>query len=199
MRSRVCRGWQVLFRPPCLSAGAVPRHLRWTQISTLGAFWNAACGPSGSRRRLERAVLPGPGRGYLVRKQHRKPPVTGYPAPTTSRPRAQQAQAEALMASQPCLKCLTFSWQANLAFDPAALLPGASPKSPGLKAVVSPFQSPPSTPSSPGVRSQAGEPEEAPVSFDQPPEGSHLPCYNKVMSGSNALWWVCGNAGTGRS
>lgn len=103
------------------------------------------------------------------------------------------------MVSQPCLKCLTFSWQANLAFDPAALLPGASPKSPGLKAVVSPFQSPPSTPSSPGVRSQAGEPEEAPVSFDQPPEGSHLPCYNKVTSGSNALGWVCGNTGTGRS
>ncbi|XP_077757654.1 capZ-interacting protein isoform X2 [Canis aureus] len=72
--------------------------------------------------------------------------------------------------------------QANLAFDPAALLPGASPKSPGLKAVVSPFQSPPSTPSSPGVRPQAGEPEEVPVSFDQPPEGSHLPCYNKVRT-----------------
>ncbi|XP_045838364.1 capZ-interacting protein isoform X2 [Meles meles] len=72
--------------------------------------------------------------------------------------------------------------QANLAFDPAALLPGASPKSPGLKAVVSPFQSPPSTPSSPGVRSQAEEPVDAPVSFDQPPEGSRLPCYNKVRT-----------------
>ncbi|XP_044904799.1 capZ-interacting protein isoform X3 [Felis catus] len=72
--------------------------------------------------------------------------------------------------------------QANLAFDPAALLPGASPKSPGLKAAVSPFQSPPSTPSSPGVRCQAGELEEVPVSFDQPPEGSHLPCYNKVRT-----------------
>ncbi|XP_032174636.1 capZ-interacting protein isoform X3 [Mustela erminea] len=70
--------------------------------------------------------------------------------------------------------------QANLAFDPAALLPGASPKSPGLKAVVSPFQSPPSTPSSPGVRSQ--EPEDVPVSFDQPPEGSRLPCFNKVRT-----------------
>ncbi|XP_064450450.1 capZ-interacting protein isoform X2 [Mirounga angustirostris] len=70
--------------------------------------------------------------------------------------------------------------QANLAFDPAALLPGASPKSPGLKTTVSPFQSPPSTPSSPGVRSQ--ETEEVPVSFDQPPEGSHLPCYNKVRT-----------------
>ncbi|XP_036879694.2 capZ-interacting protein isoform X1 [Manis javanica] len=72
--------------------------------------------------------------------------------------------------------------QANLAFDPTALLPGASPKSPGLKAGGSPFQSPPSTPSSPGVRSRASEPEEVPVSFDQPPEGSHLPCYNKVRT-----------------
>ncbi|XP_006887511.1 PREDICTED: capZ-interacting protein [Elephantulus edwardii] len=72
--------------------------------------------------------------------------------------------------------------QANLAFDPAALLPGASPKSPGLKAAVSPINSPPSTPSSPGVRSRSSEPEEVPVSFDQPPEGSHLPCYNKVRT-----------------
>ncbi|XP_036613370.1 capZ-interacting protein isoform X2 [Trichosurus vulpecula] len=72
--------------------------------------------------------------------------------------------------------------QANLAFDPAALLPGASPKSPGLKAIVSPFHSPPSTPSSPSVRSRSTEPEEVPVSFDQPPEGSHLPCYNKVRT-----------------
>lgn len=83
------------------------------------------------------------------------------------------------------LTSLPFSRQANLAFDPAALLPGASPKSPGLKAVVSPFQSPPSTPSSPGVRSQ--EPEDVPVSFDQPPEGSRLPCFNKVVSGPGAL------------
>ncbi|XP_066117157.1 capZ-interacting protein isoform X2 [Saccopteryx bilineata] len=72
--------------------------------------------------------------------------------------------------------------QANLAFDPSALLPGASPKSPGLKAVVSPFHSPPSTPSSPGVRLRPGESEEVPISFDQPPEGSHLPCYNKVRT-----------------
>ncbi|KAM5294237.1 capZ-interacting protein isoform 2-T2 [Glossophaga mutica] len=72
--------------------------------------------------------------------------------------------------------------QANLAFAPAALLPGASPKSPGLKAVVSPFHSPPSTPSSPGGRPRSGEPEGAPLSFDQPPEGSHLPCYNKVRT-----------------
>ncbi|XP_053461964.1 capZ-interacting protein [Nycticebus coucang] len=72
--------------------------------------------------------------------------------------------------------------QANLTFDPAALLPGASPKSPGLKAVVSPFHSPPSTPSSPGIRPRPGEAEEVPVSFDQPPEGSHLPSYNKVRT-----------------
>ncbi|KAM4814721.1 capZ-interacting protein isoform X3 [Urocitellus parryii] len=72
--------------------------------------------------------------------------------------------------------------QANLSFDPAALLPGASPKSPGLKAMVSPFHSPPSTPSSPGVRPRPSETEEVPVSFDQPPEGSHLPCYNKVRT-----------------
>ncbi|XP_062961501.1 capZ-interacting protein [Cynocephalus volans] len=72
--------------------------------------------------------------------------------------------------------------QANLTFDPAALLPGASPKSPGLKATVSPFHSPPSTPSSPGVRSRSSEAEEVPVSFDQPPEGSHLTCYNKVRT-----------------
>lgn len=72
--------------------------------------------------------------------------------------------------------------QANLVFHPGALLPGASPKSPGLKAMVSPFNSPPSTPSSPGVQSRASEPEEVPVSFDQPPEGSHLPCYNKVRT-----------------
>uniref|UniRef100_A0A8C2N5K1 RCSD domain containing 1 n=1 Tax=Cricetulus griseus TaxID=10029 RepID=A0A8C2N5K1_CRIGR len=72
--------------------------------------------------------------------------------------------------------------QANLAFDPAALLPGASPKSPGLKAMVSPFHSPPSTPSSPGIRSQPGEAEEVPVSFDQPPEGTHLPSYTKVRT-----------------
>lgn len=52
--------------------------------------------------------------------------------------------------------------------------------------MVSPFHSPPSTPSSPGVRPQASEPEEVPISFDQPPEGSHLPCYNKVTPGSES-------------
>ncbi|NXP49313.1 CPZIP protein, partial [Heliornis fulica] len=72
--------------------------------------------------------------------------------------------------------------QANLAFAPAALLPGASPKSPGLKALVSPFGTPPSTPSSPGIQSQPSEVNETPVSFDQPPEGTQLQFYNKVRT-----------------
>ncbi|NXX39033.1 CPZIP protein, partial [Tricholaema leucomelas] len=72
--------------------------------------------------------------------------------------------------------------QANLAFAPAALLPGASPKSPGLKALVSPFSTPPSTPSSPGIQPQPSEGTETPVSFDQPPEGTQLQFYNKVRT-----------------
>ncbi|NWS54570.1 CPZIP protein, partial [Chunga burmeisteri] len=72
--------------------------------------------------------------------------------------------------------------QANLAFAPAALLPGASPKSPGLKALVSPFSTPPSTPTSPGIQSQPSEANETPVSFDQPPEGTQLQFYNKVRT-----------------
>ncbi|NXW44262.1 CPZIP protein, partial [Nyctiprogne leucopyga] len=72
--------------------------------------------------------------------------------------------------------------QANLAFAPAALLPGASPKSPGLKTLVSPFSTPPSTPSSPGIQSQPSEANETPVSFDQPPEGTQLQFYNKVRT-----------------
>uniref|UniRef100_A0A8D0AYY8 RCSD domain containing 1 n=1 Tax=Salvator merianae TaxID=96440 RepID=A0A8D0AYY8_SALMN len=70
--------------------------------------------------------------------------------------------------------------QANLAFAPASLLPGASPKSPGLKSMISPFSSPPSTPISP--QSHSSEPDETPVSFDQPPEGTHLQFYNKVRT-----------------
>ncbi|NWZ83153.1 CPZIP protein, partial [Poecile atricapillus] len=69
--------------------------------------------------------------------------------------------------------------QANLAFAPAALLPGVSPKSPGLKVLVSPFSTPPSTPTSPGTQPQ---PSETPVSFDQPPESTQLQFYNKVRT-----------------
>lgn len=72
--------------------------------------------------------------------------------------------------------------QANLAFAPASLLPGASPKSPGLKIMTSPFHSPPSTPISPQVQSYSSESDEMPVSFDEPPEGTHLQFYNKVRT-----------------
>ncbi|XP_021257626.1 capZ-interacting protein isoform X4 [Numida meleagris] len=72
--------------------------------------------------------------------------------------------------------------QANLAFAPAALLPGASPKSPGPKVMVSPFSTPPSTPSSPGIQPQSSEASETPVSFDKPPEGNQLQSYNKVRT-----------------
>ncbi|XP_063812819.1 capZ-interacting protein [Pseudophryne corroboree] len=72
--------------------------------------------------------------------------------------------------------------QANLAFPPAAFFPGVSPKSPGLKAMASPFNSPPSTPSSPGIHSHSSESEETPVSFEQPPEGAHLQSYTKVRT-----------------
>lgn len=75
-----------------------------------------------------------------------------------------------------------FFLQANLAFAPAALLPGASPKSPGLKVMVSPFSTPPSTPSSPGTQLQPSETSETPVSFDKPPESTQLQFYNKVGS-----------------
>ncbi|XP_066455466.1 capZ-interacting protein isoform X2 [Eleutherodactylus coqui] len=65
--------------------------------------------------------------------------------------------------------------QANLAFAPASLLPGPSPKSPGLKTMASPWSTPPSTPSSPIVQQpHSSNIEESPVSFEQPPDGAHL-------------------------
>ncbi|XP_063161600.1 capZ-interacting protein [Candoia aspera] len=70
--------------------------------------------------------------------------------------------------------------QANLALAPTSMLSGASPKSPGLKAMVFPFNSPPPTPVSPQTHSS--NPDESPVSFDQPPEGIHLQFYNKVRT-----------------
>ncbi|XP_073473481.1 capZ-interacting protein [Aquarana catesbeiana] len=72
--------------------------------------------------------------------------------------------------------------QGNLAFAPAHFLPGASPKSPGLKIMASPFTSPPSTPSSPSFQARASELEETPVSFEQPPEGAPLQSYTKVRT-----------------
>ncbi|XP_062983677.1 capZ-interacting protein isoform X2 [Elgaria multicarinata webbii] len=90
------------------------------------------------------------------------------PSPNTSHP------VRVKIKSSPMIEKL----QANLAFSPASLLPGASPKSPGLK--VSPFSSPPSTPISPHCHSDI--PDETPVSFDQPPEGAPLQCYNKIRT-----------------
>lgn len=72
----------------------------------------------------------------------------------------------------------SFSLQANLALAPTSMLPGASPKSPGLKTMMSPFNSPPVTPVSP--KTHLSIPDESPVSFEQPPEGTHLQFYNKV-------------------
>ncbi|XP_058430375.1 capZ-interacting protein isoform X4 [Marmota monax] len=111
------------------------------------------------------AQLAGRFREQAAAATEKSPPSAGHPP-------------KVKVKSSPLIEKL----QANLTFDPAALLPGASPKSPGLKAMVSPFHSPPSTPSSPGVRPRPSETEEVPVSFDQPPEGSHLPCYNKVRT-----------------
>ncbi|NWX97479.1 CPZIP protein, partial [Nothoprocta ornata] len=116
----------------------------------------------------------------------RKPPCSLplYPKTETSQNDEQKPSPNACpvlkvkVKSSPMIEKL----QANLAFAPAALLPGASPKSPGLKVMVSPFSTPPSTPTSPGIQSQASEPRETPVSFDQPPEGTQLQFYNKVRT-----------------
>ncbi|XP_056416916.1 capZ-interacting protein [Hyla sarda] len=72
--------------------------------------------------------------------------------------------------------------QANLAFAPASLLPGTSPKSPGLKAMASPWSTPPSTPTSPGLQPHSSSAEESPVSFEQPPEGAPLQSYTKIRT-----------------
>ncbi|CAH2218981.1 Hypothetical predicted protein [Pelobates cultripes] len=73
--------------------------------------------------------------------------------------------------------------QANLAFAPAPFLPGGGPlKSPGLKVMASPFSSPSSSPTSPGVQSRSSETEEVPISFEQPPEGAHLQSVTKVRT-----------------
>ena len=71
--------------------------------------------------------------------------------------------------------------QANLALSPTALLP--SPKSPEVKlqpAPLSPTASP-CSPLSPTLRtSRQSSEEEDPVSFNDPPEGTPLPSFNKV-------------------
>ncbi|XP_007894010.1 capZ-interacting protein [Callorhinchus milii] len=69
--------------------------------------------------------------------------------------------------------------QASLVLSPTVLLPGICPKSP-LKSCFSPFGSPPSTPSSPGIRSRSSESaDESPVTFDQPPGAEPLQSLHK--------------------
>ncbi|XP_053311473.1 capZ-interacting protein [Spea bombifrons] len=118
----------------------------------------------------------------------RKPPCS-LPLPT-NKPESAQNNHEKVSPQAPHLpkikvksSPLIEKLQANLAFAPASLLPGAvSPKSPGLKVMASPFSSPPSTPSSPGGQSRFSESDETPVSFEQPPEGAHLQSFTKVRT-----------------
>lgn len=98
----VCRCWYSPFQLPRLPAGAVPRHFCWLRISTFRAFWNAACGQSGSRRPLSWVLLPAPDvTGILgtvetwLGSDTKSLVSPGDSAPTSSRPRAQQAPAEA--------------------------------------------------------------------------------------------------------
>ncbi|XP_070799826.1 capZ-interacting protein isoform X1 [Pituophis catenifer annectens] len=92
------------------------------------------------------------------------------PSPNVSRPIRVKPKSSPLIEKM----------QANLALAPTSMLPGASPKSPGLKTMMSPFNSPPVTPVSPKTHSSI--PDESPVSFEQPPEGTHLQFYNKVRT-----------------
>lgn len=105
-----------------------------------------------------------------------KPEVTYNGDEKLSPPQSQVPKVK--VKSSPLIEKL----QANLAFAPASFLPGPSPKSPGLKTMASPWSTPPSTPSSPGVQSHSSNIEESPVSFEQPPEGSHLQSYTKVRT-----------------
>ncbi|XP_018424247.1 PREDICTED: capZ-interacting protein [Nanorana parkeri] len=105
-----------------------------------------------------------------------KPEVTNNGDEKVSPPHTQMPKIK--VKSSPLIEKL----QANLAFAPASFLPGPSPKSPGLKIMASPFNSPPSTPNSPGLPPRTSELEEIPVSFEQPPEGAPLASYTKVRT-----------------
>ncbi|KAJ1112605.1 hypothetical protein NDU88_000867 [Pleurodeles waltl] len=69
--------------------------------------------------------------------------------------------------------------QGNLMFPPP---PGRPPKSPGFKAMPSPFNSPPLTPDSPNRRSRYSDSDAVPVGFEQPPEGAALRGYIKLRT-----------------
>ncbi|XP_075119386.1 capZ-interacting protein [Leptodactylus fuscus] len=105
-----------------------------------------------------------------------KPELTNNGEEKLSPPQSQLPKIK--VKSSPLIEKL----QANLAFAPASLLPGPSPKSPGIKTMASPWGTPPSTPSSPGVQQHSSNTEESPVSFEQPPEGAHLQSYTKVRT-----------------
>ncbi|KAM4044872.1 capZ-interacting protein isoform 2-T2 [Anomaloglossus baeobatrachus] len=109
----------------------------------------------------------------------RKPPCSlPLPKPEITNNGNESQLPKVKVKSSPLIEKL----QANLAFAPASLLPGPSPKSPGLKAMTSPWGTPPSTPSSPSVQPHSSNSEESPVSFEQPPEDSHLQSYTKVRT-----------------
>ncbi|XP_073433213.1 capZ-interacting protein isoform X2 [Dendrobates tinctorius] len=109
----------------------------------------------------------------------RKPPCSlPLPKPEITNNGDESQVPKIKVKSSPLIEKL----QANLAFAPASLLPGPSPKSPGLKTMASPWGTPPSTPSSPSVQPHSSSTEESPVSFEQPPEGTHLQSYNKVRT-----------------
>ncbi|XP_059824486.1 capZ-interacting protein-like isoform X2 [Hypanus sabinus] len=71
--------------------------------------------------------------------------------------------------------------QAALLISPAALMPGAGPKSP-LKPSASPFASPASTPESPGARSVSSESDGTPATGDQPKEAETLQSLHKTRA-----------------
>ncbi|XP_075710783.1 capZ-interacting protein [Rhinoderma darwinii] len=104
-----------------------------------------------------------------------KPEVTNNGDEKLSPPQSQIPKVK--VKSSPLIEKL----QANLAFTPASLLPGP-PKSPVVKAMASPWGTPPSTPSSPGVQPHSSNTEETPISFEEPPEGSHLQSFTKVRT-----------------
>ncbi|XP_071988702.1 capZ-interacting protein-like, partial [Engystomops pustulosus] len=129
-------------------------------------------------------TLNSPRKEVPPQKPTRRKPPCSLPLPKTEATNNGDEKLSPPLSQVPKIKVksspLIEKLQANLAFAPASLLPGPSPKSPGLKPMASPWGTPPSTPSSPGVQPHSSNTEESPVSFEQPPEGSHLQSYTKV-------------------
>ncbi|XP_071995003.1 capZ-interacting protein [Engystomops pustulosus] len=131
-------------------------------------------------------TLNSPRKEVPPQKPTRRKPPCSLPLPKTEATNNGDEKLSPPLSQVPKIKVksspLIEKLQANLAFAPASLLPGPSPKSPGLKPMASPWGTPPSTPSSPGVQPHSSNTEESPVSFEQPPEGSHLQSYTKVRT-----------------